>query len=243
MCSNPTLLSIVIPTYNEEKNVPTIVKKFNQICINNNNIEIIIVENGSTDNTRNVLNSLEKKITNNRLRFLYLDINKGYGGGIVEGLKISKGAYIGWTHADLQTDPLDLVHCLKVLSSSKKNNIFIKGFRKGRSKIERFFSYFMGVLESLIFNSSLKEVNAQPTVFPKSLIKDFSELPEDFMIDLYIFVKAKFHKLEINRFEVKFPKRKHGESSWNKSLKDVLSFSYNTYKKSIKIKKDEDYKT
>ena len=233
-------LSIVIPAYNEADNAPLLIKNLSNICKKNKTIEIIIVENGSVDNTRNVLMSLKHQAELDGLKILFLDKNMGYGGGIVEGLKVANGRFLGWTHADLQTDPEDLILCLDFLHNEPK--IFIKGFRKGRGALDRFFSFLMGIVESLIFNSSLKEVNAQPTIFPKSLITNFNELPKDFMIDLYIFVKAKFHNLKIKRFEVQFLDRKHGNSSWNRGLFDVLKFSVTTIKKSLKIKTDEDYK-
>ena len=240
MNTNTINLSIVIPAYNEEDNAPLLIKNLSNICKKNKQIEIIVVENGSTDNTRNVLMSLKNHAEIDGLKILFLDKNMGYGGGLSEGLKVANGRFLGWTHADLQTDPEDLILCLNFLQNESK--IFIKGFRKGRGILDRFFSFLMGIVESLIFNSSLKEVNAQPTIFPKSLINNFDELPKDFMIDLYIFVKAKFHNLKIKRFEVQFPDRRHGNSSWNRGFFDVLKFSVATIRKSLKIKKDENYK-
>ena len=101
----------------------------------------------------------------------------------------------------------------------------------------------MGLIESLIFQTHLSEVNAQPTIFPRKLISSYSELPNDFMIDLYIFVKAKYKRLIIRRLEVDFPDREHGVSSWNRGFIDVMKFSLNTLKKSLLIRLDGNYKT
>ena len=63
----------------------------------------------------------------------------GYGYGIVSGLKNAKGDFIGYTHADLQTDPADIIRAYKLI---KENNfdkyIYIKGDRKGKILLTNF---------------------------------------------------------------------------------------------------------
>ena len=68
--------------------------------------EVILVENGSTDNSLDILKKNLKGIENFKL--LKVKKNKGIGYGIVQGLKSSNGEIIGWTHGDLQTDPSDV---------------------------------------------------------------------------------------------------------------------------------------
>ena len=74
-------------------------------------IEIVIVDNGSNDDTQEVLAPLLEKYT--FVTLVNVSVNKGYGYGILEGLKGSSGVILGWTHADLQTDPGDIVEALK----------------------------------------------------------------------------------------------------------------------------------
>ena len=51
-------LSIVVPCYNEEKNIPLILKKINEVTIDRSDIEVILVNNGSTDNSKNIMEQL-----------------------------------------------------------------------------------------------------------------------------------------------------------------------------------------
>ena len=81
---NKIILSLIFPSYNEEKNLKLLLTGFKSL-IKNRKTEIIIVENGSTDNSRNLLKKLEKQIQ--FLKVIYLKKNKGYGYGIFEGLK------------------------------------------------------------------------------------------------------------------------------------------------------------
>ncbi|HRG76152.1 MAG TPA: glycosyltransferase family 2 protein, partial [Leptospiraceae bacterium] len=97
-------LSIVVPCYNEEKNIPLVLEKF-QSVIKRDDVEVILVNNGSKDNSQLVLNELIPKYS--FARTVLVEVNQGYGFGILSGLKEAKGDYIGWTHADMQTDPYD----------------------------------------------------------------------------------------------------------------------------------------
>ena len=92
--------SIVIPCFNEEGTIKLILEKTKN-PFKENNIELIIVNNGSTDNTKNIL----EELINNYPQASYINLEKniGYGGGILKGLSHCKGEIIGWTHADLQT--------------------------------------------------------------------------------------------------------------------------------------------
>ena len=98
--------SVVIPCFNEEGSIKLILEKTKNL-FRKHNIELILVNNGSTDNTKYILEDL---ITNYpHARYINLDKNLGYGGGILKGLSHCKGDIIGWTHADLQTDPCDCI--------------------------------------------------------------------------------------------------------------------------------------
>ena len=119
------ILSVVIPCFNEEKNIPILVdniyKSFREENILKKNacpIKIILINNGSTDNTADVLASLSGKYS--FLEIHSLKINKGYGYGILQGLSFAKTPYVGWTHADLQTDMKDIIKSLRIIESESK---------------------------------------------------------------------------------------------------------------------------
>ena len=112
--------SLIIPCYNEEDNLSYLIKQCEALPLKNT--EIIFVNNGSTDDSKTVFARLLSK-TNKNLRFINIKKNIGYGNGIIEGLKIAKGNFLGWTHTDLQTNPKDAIsgfNYLKKLNSKKK---------------------------------------------------------------------------------------------------------------------------
>tara|TARA_Y100000589_G_C27048093_1_gene586070 strand:- start:342 stop:1043 length:702 start_codon:yes stop_codon:yes gene_type:complete len=213
--------SLIIPCYNESKNIIPILErvKFN---FNPEIIELIIVDNGSNDDTELLLlKNLQKYPFATSIR---IPINKGYGNGILEGLKKAKGEIIGWTHADQQTDLLDALKGFDLFKNKYKNNLFVKGTRKGRNFFDSFFTLGMSLLSSIMLNKLLWDINAQPNIFHRSFLNDLKKPPKDFSFDLYVLYKAAILKKNIVRIPVKFSKRLYGESKWNIDFKSKFKF-------------------
>ena len=233
MNKNPKF-SLVIPCYNEEGNIELLINKCYEL-FKNNNYEVIFVENGSTDNSLKIFkNSLKNK---NNFSLLRVFQNKGIGHGIIEGLKVTKGDIIGWTHGDLQTDPSDVKKAF-VLSKKIKGDFLIKGNRisKNRSFLELFFTFGLGIFESILFLRNFWEINAQPNIFTRSFFLKWKNPPKDYNIDLYCYRKALISKISIIRFDVEFKKRFSGESKWNKNLFVRFFFILKTIKYSLKLR-------
>lgn len=229
-------LSIVVPCYNEAKNIPLILEKF-RATIKRKDIEVVLVNNGSTDDTENTLNSLTKDYP--FIQVVNVQKNQGYGFGILEGLRKSRGEYLGWTHADMQTDPHDPIKALEWIEANGcKKDVYVKGLRKGRSLFDLFFTLGMSCFESLYLRHRLWDINAQPNVFHKSFFQKWENPPHDFALDLYALYLAKHTHLSVYRFDVNFPPRIHGTSHWNTSLLAKLKFVKRTLLFSHNLKKN-----
>lgn len=229
-------LSIVVPCYNEEKNIPLVLEKF-QSVIKRDDVEVILVNNGSKDNSQLVLNELIPKYP--FARTVLVEVNQGYGFGILSGLKEAKGDYIGWTHADMQTDPYDSIKALDLIESAgNPKNLFVKGNRKGRPIFDNFFTIGMSFFESVYMGVALWDINAQPNIFHKSLFASWKNPPFDFSLDLFALYSAKKKGFQVLRFPVIFPERLHGASSWNTGLSSKWKFIKRTLDFSFKLKKE-----
>ncbi len=229
-------LSVVIPCYNESKNIPLILDSLKNI-IDGQEIEVILVNNGSTDDTNSIIESVKSNYT--FLKIINIKINLGYGYGIVSGLKSAKGDFIGYTHADLQTDPADIIRAYKLIKENNfYKNIYIKGDRKGRSFTDQFFTIGMSLFESLYLGKILWDINAQPNFFHRTFFDSVkNNCPNDFSLDLYLLYKAKIAGLNLIRFNVLFPKRIYGKSSWNTGILSKWKFIKRTIIFSRKLKK------
>lgn len=227
-------LSIVVPCYNEELNIPLIINRFNDV-IDREDIEVVLVNNGSKDNSQKIIDENLSKFS--FLRTVHVPVNKGYGYGIIKGLEQCRGEYIGWTHADMQTDPKDVLRALNIIESSPEDDIYVKGDRKGRPIFDQFFTIGMSAFESLYLKESLWDINAQPNIF-KNIFESWVSPPSDFSLDLYTLYQAKKREIRVVRFLVQFPERVHGESSWNSGLKAKWKFIKRTIHFSLKLKKE-----
>ena len=224
--------SLVIPCFNEEKSLKVLLPQLVSLVNGkNNDLEFLLVNNGSTDRTKELFN----KVTSRNITVINLGENMGYGGGIKAGLLKSKGELIGWFHADLQYSIFEVVEGLRKLPQDAE---YIKGKRRGRTLFQNFISLNMSIFESLMFKSLLSDINAQPTLFTRTFIAKLSDIPNDFSIDLYSYVMAKKFKLIVKRFSVNFIKRSYGNSSWNFGVMSLIKMSLRTIKYSILLRKN-----
>ena len=98
------IFSIIVPVFNEEKTIISILKELKKVNFKKFEKEIIVVDDGSTDNTKNLLDN-NKDLFNS----LYTnEKNKGKGSAVRLGLKNASGQYIVFQDADLEYDPNDL---------------------------------------------------------------------------------------------------------------------------------------
>jgi polyisoprenyl-phosphate glycosyltransferase len=228
-------LSIVIPCYNEEKNIPLILETFNKV-INGTDIELLLVDNGSTDNSEEIFSELIPMYS--FAKVIKVEVNQGYGFGITSGLKEAKGEYIGYTHADLQTDPKDVLTALKIIERQENSKVcYVKGDRKGRPLFDRIFTIGMSFFETIYLRKKLWDINAQPNVFHRNFFEGLSSIPKDFSLDLYLLYIAQKKGYNLLRFNVIFPPRIHGESKWNTGISSKIKFIKRTFEFSLKLKK------
>jgi len=222
--------SLVIPCFNEANNLPILMEKCKKVLENKDN-EIVLVDNGSTDNSESILKAYLDIYPN--LKIVKIENNIGYGNGILKGLKAAKGTFLGWTHADLQTNPED---ALKGLEFLKNDHTFVKGRRYGRPLFDRIFTVFMSIFETILLGKRLSDINAQPTIFSRKFFETWENPPNDFSLDLFAYYFAKKNKLSIVRFPVFFGKRLHGISHWNIDFRSKLKFINRTIKYSFKLR-------
>jgi glycosyltransferase involved in cell wall biosynthesis len=235
------MLSIIIPCYNESANLPTLAQKCVDLLKSNSDVEIILVDNGSKDDSKSILSNLININSDVNLKTVHVETNIGYGFGILSGLNAAAGEVLCWTHADLQTDIFDCVKAYNIWKLEKKDFTLVKGKRKGRGMFDVFFTFSMQVYVFFKLQVMLNDINGQPKLFSKKffeLIKQ--DAPNDFSLDLYFLFKAsKMGK--IVEFPVYFSQRLAGEAkggSGNLNLKlkltkRTLSFINDISKKSL----------
>ena len=225
--------SIVIPCYNEAANLPLLLDRCKRL-VEQPGVEVVLVDNGSTDNSQIVLRTLLPQYPG--CRSVRVEKNQGYGFGILAGLKAAKGEILGWTHADMQTDPHDILKGLELFDKYGLD-IFVKGQRFGRPVADVAFTVGMSVFETLLLGKPMWDINAQPNMFPRAFFDSWQDAPNDFSLDLYAYYQAQVKALKVYRFPVMFGERAHGVSHWNVSWASKRKFIARTLDFSMQLKK------
>ena len=217
-------IRLVLPCYNEEKNISLICSEFLNLPLQKYNAELILVNNGSNDETKSeivkAINSNNSK--NISIKLVNIENNVGYGGGIAAGLKVANGDYIGWAHADLQTPMIDFFKLYMRIKDKK--NILGKGFRINNRGFDGIISLLHEKLASFILGYPMREVNAQPKIFNRELLKLFSNIPYKWTtIDTYVVYICLKNNIQIETIEVFFNTRKYGHSKWKNNFISFIS--------------------
>ncbi|VTS04945.1 glycosyltransferase family 2 protein [Tuwongella immobilis] len=222
-------LSIIVPCYNEADNLPTLFTAFREAVGDRTDVEVVLVNNGSTDRSASVFTEQLTLPGHVSFRVVKVAHNQGYGFGILSGLRAAKGEFLAWTHADLQTDPRDVLTGFdRMRELPEPERTFLRGRRIGRPLFDRIFTVGMGWLASMALGSRLVDVNAQPKCFHRSFFETWSDAPHDFSLDLYALHQANLAKLAIVELPVHFGERKHGEAKGGGSLRGKIKLTRRT---------------
>ena len=214
-------LSIVVPCYNEADNLVDLIAAFRAVAGPRDDIEVIFVNNGSKDQSAAVFAEQLSQAHNRFGRVVTVPVNLGYGHGILSGLRQAKGDFLAWSHADLQTDPVDVVKAWELLTASPNPaTTMVRGRRTGRPMTDRLFTGGMSWFSSLALKCRLRDINAQPKVFQRSFFEAVeSAAPKDFSLDLYWLYEARIRGIIVLELPVCFHERSRGEAKGGGSLK------------------------
>jgi glycosyltransferase involved in cell wall biosynthesis len=222
-------LSIVVPCYNEAQNIPFIIDAFSKIVKNNTDVEVLLVNNGSTDDSATIFKKALITVELPNIKLVTVAQNKGYGHGILEGLQNATAPVLSWTHADLQTDPFDVLKAYEVYKNFDNEMVLVKGKRRKRNFIDVFFTWCMQVYCNFKLSTALHDVNAQPKLFSRKFYDNIKqEAPLDFSLDLFFLYHAQ-RLGSIKTIDVFFKKRLHGEAKGGGTMKGKMKLIKRTF--------------
>ena len=163
-------LSIVIPVFNEKNNILKILDKIERVNLGETKKEIIIVDDFSTDGTREVLKNLESKY-----KIIYQSKNYGKGYALRIGFKQATGDYIIVQDADLEYDPEDYKKMIKAALENNAEAVYGSRRLNKNNKQHSGLSFYLGgvlvtFVTNLLYGTNLTDEPTCYKMFKKSLL-------------------------------------------------------------------------
>ena len=210
MIPETPVLSLVIPAYNEgdgiERTVLGIVQALDAANIS---YELIIVNNGSSDTTEDVIQACARHHL--RVRAITLPLNQGKGGGILEGLREAKGDILGWTDADGQANPQSLIDVFSAVSGDVAMAVPSRDSR-GSNMVRRIQSILYNGFFQLLFAVPFTDINAPPKFIRRSAYEEIQPKHRDWFLDAECIIKLSRLEKKIVQVKIRWDERESGTS-------------------------------
>lgn len=188
-------LSVIVPVYNEEATVKKLLQKLLKV---KQISEIIVVNDGSTDGTKKILNSQTSK----KIKVFHQE-NQGKGSAVRLGLNKVRGDYVLIQDADLEYDPQDIKHLLRHLDRDGVEVVYGSRFLGPHSNLlfwHRVGNHFLNALVNLLYNTTLSDMETCYKLVPTELMKEIDLKANGFELEPEITCKILKRKIKI--FEV-----------------------------------------
>lgn len=228
-------LSAVFPAYNDGFSIPEIIKKMQTLLPKvANKYEIIVVNDASTDQTKEVLFKLKKNIP--YLTVIQHEKNQGYGATLIDGFLKAKYEYIFYTDGDGQYDVNEL---LLLIQSLDETDDMVTGYKLQREDnlLRKGVGAFYNQSVKLVFGLKTKDTDCDFRLFKKSLITDMNFTIKSGGFDVQFLNNLSRQKAKIKEVGVHHYERQYGSSQFFtpgrviKSIRDIillrLSLSFN----------------
>ncbi|MEP6894087.1 MAG: glycosyltransferase family 2 protein [Chloroflexota bacterium] len=202
-------LSVIIPVYNEVNNINTIVKRVQDTKLAS---EIVIVDDGSKDGTRDILQKMDGK---KKIRVILHEKNQGKGAAVVTGIRAAKGDIILIQDADLEYDPRDYPELLKPLEEEIADVVYGSRFLGGPHRVTMFWhqvaNKLLTFMTNILYDSILTDMETGYKVFRRKVIEGMTIRAKRFNFEPEFTAKILKQKYRIYEVPISFNPRDYSE--------------------------------
>ena len=195
-----TKLSIVIPVFNERDTIVSIVKAVESVPLRDVEKEIVIVDDHSTDGTRD---RLKKELDDGKRRVIYHDRNQGKGAALRTGFSVASGDIVLVQDADLEYNPAEYPKLLKPILEGKADVVYGSRFL-GRHRVFLFTHYagnrLLTLLTNVLYNTMLTDMETCYKVMRTEVLRSMKLEANGFGIEPEL--TAKIFKRHYRVYEV-----------------------------------------
>ena len=207
----PPMLSVTLPAYNEQENLPKLIERAYEVLPRLvDDFELIIVDDGSVDATREVAMGLIERHYP-EVRLAVHEHNRGYGAAIRTGFAHAKGDLVFYTDSDNQFDLADLEHFLPLMDEWD----LIVGFRVYRydTVMRSFLSWVYNRIVRVLFRVRVRDVDCAFKLFRREVLEKITIESDDFFVDAELVAKARKWNFRLLEKGVRHYPRAAGETT------------------------------
>lgn len=212
-------VSVIIPAYNEINTIAQIVRRVQATGIP---AEIVVVDDGSTDGTRDVLKQLDG---NGNVRVILRERNQGKGAAVMDGIRAAKGEVILIQDADLEYDPRDYPALLKPIEEDIADVVYGSRFLGAPRRPTMFWhmvaNKLLTFMTNILYNNILTDMETGYKVFCRDVVKDMTIHSRRFDFEPEFTAKILKRKVRIFEVPITFNPRDYSEGKKIK-LKDAF---------------------
>jgi glycosyltransferase involved in cell wall biosynthesis len=202
-------VSVVVPVYNERKTIQEILRR---IQVMNIASEIVVVDDGSTDGTREILKDIDSA---GIVRVVYQQKNQGKGAAVRQGIKESKGEVIIIQDADLEYDPREYPNLLRPIEEGLADVVYGSRFLGGARRPILFWNMvankILTLITNILYNNILTDMETGYKVFRRSAIENIPLRAKRFDFEPEFTAKILKRKVRIFEVPIAFNPRDYSE--------------------------------
>ncbi len=205
------LLSVLVPVFNEEGTVREIVKRIQEVDIDK---EIIMIDDYSTDGTREILKELEAE--NSNIRVFFHERNKGKGAAVRTGIAQIEGELAVIQDADLEYNPEEYIRLVAPITSGRADVVYGSRFKGGEAGRVHLFWHYLGnqlltLVSNMFTNLNLTDMETCYKVFKADLLKSIPLHADRFGFEPEITAKIARRKVRVYEIGISYDGRDYSE--------------------------------
>lgn len=212
-------LSVIIPVYNEVKNIETIIKR---VQAQKTVKEILVIDDGSTDGTRDILGKMNRK---KKVRVILHEKNQGKGAAVVTGMKAAIGDVLLIQDADLEYDPRDFPILLQPIIEELADVVYGSRFLGAAHRVTMFWhqvaNKLLTLMTNILYDSILTDMETGYKVFRRDVIEGMNIRSKRFNFEPEFTAKILKRNYRIYEVPIRFNPRDYTEGK-KITLKDAF---------------------